>query len=65
MARPVCTQDSVHNSITDPIMDRLPIGTADEELVLRAEKKQMVARYEGSAETGRYLAGKGLMKPYE
>lgn len=51
--RPVCTQDSVHNCITDPIMDGLPIGTADEELVLRAEKRQMVARHEVRAKTGR------------
>ena len=37
--RPVCTQDSVHNCITDPIMDGLPIGTADEELVLKGREK--------------------------
>lgn len=44
--RPVCTQDSIYNCISDPIMDGFPIGTADEELVLRAERRQMVAQYE-------------------
>ncbi|TNN72470.1 hypothetical protein EYF80_017246 [Liparis tanakae] len=39
--------DSIHNCIPDPIIDGLPIiGTADKELVLRAEKRQMVARDE-------------------
>lgn len=52
--RPVCAQNSLHNSIADPIIDGLPIiGTADEELVLRAEERQMAARYEVRANTGR------------
>lgn len=39
-------------------MDSLPIGTADEELVLRAdERRQMVARHEALAKTGRQIAG--------
>lgn len=50
--RPVCTQDSVHNCITNPIVDGLSISTADEELVLRAERRQMVARHEARAKTG-------------
>lgn len=50
--RPVCSQDALHNCITDLIMDSLPIGTADEELVLRAdERRQMVAQHEVLAKT--------------
>lgn len=49
----MCTQDSIHNCITDLVMDDLSVGTADEELVLRAERRQMVARYEVRAKTGR------------
>lgn len=52
------TQDSRHNCIADPIVDGLPIGTADEELVLRAdERRQMVAQHEVLAKTGRQVAG--------
>lgn len=44
--RPVCTQDPGHYCISDPIIDRFPVGTADEELVLRAdERKQMAAQH--------------------
>lgn len=50
--RPVCTQDSIHNCITNPIVDGLSISTADEELVLRAKRRQMVARHEARAKTG-------------
>lgn len=43
---PVCTQDPGHDGISDPVIDRLPVGTADEELVLRAEeRKQMAAQH--------------------
>ena len=51
--RPVGTQDPLHDRIADPVMDGLPVGTADEELVLRAERRQMVAWYEVRAKTGR------------
>lgn len=36
---PVSTKDSVDDGVTDTIVDGLPIGTADEELVLRAKEK--------------------------
>ena len=57
--RPVCTQDSFHNCIPDPVVDGLPVGTADEELVLRTERRQMVARCERRDKTGRKLAEDG------
>lgn len=38
-ARPVCAQDSVHDSVANFIVYGLLIGTADEELVLRAGDK--------------------------
>lgn len=50
---PVCTQDSIHDRVTDPIMNALPICTADEKLVLRAERRQMVALCEVRATTDR------------
>lgn len=36
---PVSTKDSVDDGVADTIVDGLPIGTADEELVLRAKEK--------------------------
>lgn len=33
------TKDSVDDGVADTIVDGLPIGTADEELVLRAKEK--------------------------
>lgn len=39
-------------------MDSLPISAADEELVLRAEKKQMVPRYEVRAKKGKVVGMK-------
>lgn len=60
---PVGTQDSIHNGIANPIIDGLFIRTADEELVLRAdERRQMVARHEVLAKTGREVAGQGGTK---
>lgn len=60
----MCPQDARHNCIADPIMDSLPIGTADEELVLRAdERRQMVARHEVVAKTGRQIAGQEGAEP--
>lgn len=54
----MCAQDSRYNCIADPIVDGLLIGTADEELVLRAdERRQMVAQHEVLAKTGRQVAG--------
>lgn len=38
--RPVCAQDPGHYCISDPIIDRFPVGAADEELVLRADERE-------------------------
>lgn len=51
----MCTKYALHNCITDSVVDILPIGTADEELVLRAEKRQMVPRYEVRAKKGKVV----------
>lgn len=54
----MCTKYSLHNCITDSVVDSLPISAADEELVLRAEKKQMVPRYEVRAKKGKVVGMK-------
>lgn len=62
-ARPVCAQDSVHDSIANFIIDGLLIGTADEELVLRAEDKADGGSAWGPGWEGKgdsYLAQNGL-----
>lgn len=60
------TEDSVDNRIADPVFNHLLFSTADEELVLRAEKRQMAAQCEIKIKPDRKLASKEeftLMKP--
>lgn len=52
----MCSQDSIYDCIPDLIVDDLVLRTADEELVLRAEKRQMVTQYEARAKADRKLA---------
>lgn len=61
--RPVCTQDSIHNFITNFIIYGLLIGTADEELVLegRGQSRWWLSMRCCLGKKGdRYLAKKGL-----
>lgn len=40
------TKNPFHNCITNPVVDGLIISTADEELVLKAKRRQMVIQSE-------------------
>lgn len=63
---PVSTEDSVDNRIADPVFNHLLFSTADEELVLRKERRHMAARCEIKIKADRKLASKDgftFMKP--
>lgn len=54
---PVCSQDPGHDCISDPVIDRLPVGTADEELVLRADERKQMAAQHAALASRRYTGG--------